>query len=363
MLRRSKKSQTDPNIKYYVIIGLFVVIMLVVVFYLQNPKQSLLTKPVIDHDEFIVHNSQNQMFSVGPNDQFEGVIMNDAKKLFNVGISDSPNIPSCEPIKDMTIPDSYDFRKDVNRKNWADPPRMTGNCTAGHVFSTLSAIEDRICIQNGGKERFRLSTQDVVSWDAMNFACEGGYVSNVLNYGRDRGFVREECFPWTATNATCPDEINKWRENKEHFRVASYCAVQGPESIKKEIVKNGPVIAPLFPYTDLLTYKGGVYFPSEGAFKFGGSHAVKIVGWTKSIQGDAWIIENSWGPTWGEDGYANIMAGHKDIGLDVVALSPIVFPVPVKQFEAEMGKYNAGGYTHSNDDQQNLQEDTEEINE
>jgi hypothetical protein len=43
----------------------------------------------------------------------------------------------------------------------------------------------------------------------MNFACEGGYVSNVLNYGRDRGFVREECFLWTGTNSTCPEEINK----------------------------------------------------------------------------------------------------------------------------------------------------------
>jgi hypothetical protein len=94
MLRRSKKSATDPNIKYYITIGLFVVIMLVVVFYLQNPRQSLLTKPVIDYDDFLVHNSQNQMFTVGPNNQFEGVLMNDAKKLFNVGISDSPNIPS-----------------------------------------------------------------------------------------------------------------------------------------------------------------------------------------------------------------------------------------------------------------------------
>lgn len=93
MMKRAKKSSMDPNTKYYVIIGSFVAIMLLIVFYLQNPKQSLLTRPVIDHDEFLVHNSQNQMFSVGPNDQFQGVIMNDARKLFSIGISDSPNIP------------------------------------------------------------------------------------------------------------------------------------------------------------------------------------------------------------------------------------------------------------------------------
>lgn len=358
MYKRGKKSSMDQNTKYYIIIGAFVVIMLLVVFYLQSPKQSLLTKPVIDHDEFLVHNSQNQLFSVGPNDQFQGVIMNDARKLFSIGISDTPNIPSWEEVKDVNVPENYDFRKDENRKKCAISPRMTGNCTAGHVFSTLSTIEDRICLQTNGEERFRLSVQDVISWDAMNMACEGGYVSNVLNYGRDRGFVREECYPWVGTNSTCPAEINKWRVSKEHYKVAGYCAVQGPESIKREIMKNGPVIAPLFPYTDFLTYKSGVYFPSEGSFKFGGSQAVKIVGWTKGIQGDSWIVENSWGSSWGEEGYANIMSGHKDLGVDVVAISPAVIPVPFFKYEEEMLKHRNSGYSSSNDDQP--QEEIEE---
>lgn len=236
---------------------------------------------------------------------------------------------------------------------------MTGNCTAGHVFSTLSVIEDRICMQNNGQDRFRLSVQDVVSCDAMNMACEGGYVSNVLNYGRDRGFVREECYPWQGTNSTCPAEVNKCRLEREQFQVAGYCAVQGPENIKKEIIKNGPVIAPLFPHTDFLTYKSGVYFPSEGSFKFGGSQAVKIVGWTKGIQGDSWIIENSWGSTWGEDGYANVMGGHKDLGVDAVAISPAVIPVPFYKWQEEMSKHNNAEYSTPVENQ--YDEETEEI--
>lgn len=100
----------------------------------------------------------------------------------------------------------------------------------------------------------------------------------------------------------------------------TYCVVQGPEEIKKEIIKNGPVVAPLTPYTDLLTYKEGTYFPSEGAFKFNGQSVVKIVGWEKSPNGEVWIIENSWGTQWGDHGYAKVMAGHRDLGLDFIAL-------------------------------------------
>lgn len=178
--------------KYYCIIGAFVLIMIMAVFYLKNPKQSLLTKKIIDQDEFLVHNSQNQHFTVGPNEQFKGMTMSEARRFFSIGISPAQNLPSCEPIKDVAIPENYDFRFDELRKDCVDEPRMTGNCTAGHVLAVLSTIEDRICIQNEGKERFRLSAQDVVSCDATNYQCDGGYVTNTLDYGQKRGFIREE---------------------------------------------------------------------------------------------------------------------------------------------------------------------------
>ena len=204
MIKRSKKKQSDPNLQYYLVIGGFVVIMVAIIVYTVfiNPKESFLLKQIIDHDEFLVHNSQNQFFTVGANKQFEGVTMNEARKLFNVGISDSPNLPSCEEQEDVEIPESYDFRKSEIGQLCVDEPRTTGNCTAGHVLSLLSTIEDRICFANQGAERFRLSAQDAVSCDGTNYQCEGGYVTHTLNYGRDRGFIREECFPWTGKNDT-----------------------------------------------------------------------------------------------------------------------------------------------------------------
>jgi C1A family cysteine protease len=61
-------------------------------------------------------------------------------------------------------------------------------------------------------------------------------------------------------------------------------------------------------FTDFLTYKSGLYHRTEDAFKFNGNHIVKIVGWEKAADsGEHWIIENVWGPSWGESGYAKIM--------------------------------------------------------
>lgn len=90
------------------------------------------------------------------------------------------------------------------------------------------------------------------------------------------------------------------------------------------------------PYTDFLTYKSGTYFPSEGAFKFNGQQALKIVGWEKSMQGDVWIIENSWGPEWGENGYAKVMANHNDIGLDYLGIAPLPTGVPAREWEEQI---------------------------
>lgn len=125
-----------------------------------------------------------------------------------------------------------------------------------------------------------------------------------------------------------------------------YCVVQGPQEIKKEILKNGPVVAPMTPFTDFLTYKEGIYYPQESSFKFNGQQAVKIVGWETTPNGEVWIIENSWGPTWGKDGYAKVMSGVRDIGLDFIGIAPMPtgqnaadWEVESERLQAEYAKY------------------------
>ena len=100
------------------------------------------------------------------------------------------------------------------------------------------------------------------------------------------------------------------------IRPDSFCVLFGENDIKREIMKNGPVISNMEVYTDFLTYKSGIYTKGEDVPKFSGTHSIKIVGWgvedgseEEPNKGNKyWIIENSWGEDWGINGYAKISA-------------------------------------------------------
>lgn len=63
-------------------------------------------------------------------------------------------------------------------------------------------------------------------------------------------------------------------------------------------------------FVDFLIYKSGVYTVNEGTKRFNSGHAIKIVGWgTTDEKQNYWIIENSWGESWGINGFAYIATG------------------------------------------------------
>jgi C1A family cysteine protease len=88
-------------------------------------------------------------------------------------------------------------------------------------------------------------------------------------------------------------------------------------------------------YTDFLTYKDGIYHRTEDAFKFNGQHVVKIVGWDRQGDGnDFWIVENTWGPDWGEEGYFKVLASDKSTGLDFYGLGVATYPYTLAEYYA-----------------------------
>ena len=105
--------------------------------------------------------------------------------------------------------------------------------------------------------------------------------------------------------------------------MSDYCVAGGEEGIKREIYKNGPVVAVIPIYRDFLIYKSGIYESVEGSSRFHGGHAIKMIGWDKDENGrHFWILENSWGTTWGESGFVNVYTGQKNLYLDEFVIAP-----------------------------------------
>ena len=71
-------------------------------------------------------------------------------------------------------------------------------------------------------------------------------------------------------------------------------------------------------------YESGI-FSKEGCSTIESllfNHAVNIVGYDKKEK--YWIIRNSWGPEWGEDGYIRIEMGQNTCNMESYAWYPII---------------------------------------
>lgn len=262
--------------------------------------------------------------------------LSNAKTLFQNSLSDTQNIGPCKSKDDeeTIIPERYDWREQF--PDCVQPVANQGNCSSSYITASLGVAQDRIC--QSSKKQVKLSAQEIVNCDKSNYQCDGGYVTRVFNWGKRKGFIPEQCYPYEGKVGECEDdhlESNECRVNNQLYRVIDYCLATDELGIKKEILKNGPVAAQMVVYTDFLTYKEGAYHRTEDSFKFNGQHVVKIVGWERQGEnGENWIVENSWGADWGEDGYFKHLISDKSTGLDFYGIGVAVYPYTLAEYYA-----------------------------
>merc|ERR1719497_83754 len=69
-------------------------------------------------------------------------------------------------------------------------------------------------------------------------------------------------------------------------------------------------------YKSFMSYKSGVYKKHFWEFLPEGGHAVKIIGWGTEAGQDFWLVANSWGTTWGLEGYFKMARGINACGME-----------------------------------------------
>ncbi|XP_076667577.1 uncharacterized protein LOC143368587 [Andrena cerasifolii] len=224
-------------------------------------------------------------------------------------------------IPDVDLPPKFDWR-DHNAVTPVKDQRQCGSCWA---FSVTGNVEGQYAIKHGNL--LSLSEQELVDCDTMDQGCGGGEMENAYRMIEKLGGLElENDYPYDAKNEEC-----HFAKDKAKVQVVSAVNITSNETeMAQWLVKNGPISIAI--NADAMQfYMGGVSHP----FRFlctpdGLDHGVLIVGYGTSHDRlfhrelPYWIIKNSWGPKWGEQGYYRAYRGDGTCGLNAMPSSAVV---------------------------------------
>lgn len=225
------------------------------------------------------------------------------------------------------LPDFFDWRN-VGGKNYITEVKDQGSCGSCWAFAAVATFEGHIqSYYNNPSLILNLSEQDLVSCalpyqaqGEFSGGCAGAFdyqIESIFStYWRNVGNATEQFFPYLAIDSECSAKLANWQnkawKNLSYRRIVLTDNIQeNVLNIKDAIIKNGPVEVGMIIFYDFFSYTGGIYQHNDNEVM--GGHAVTIVGFGVDDGKDYWIVKNSWGSAWGENGYFRIYADDSNI--------------------------------------------------
>ena len=238
------------------------------------------------------HNAKkNQTYKLGLN-QFSDLTTKEFATLYTGAVAPKrQNATNLFQHNKTAVPnDSIDWRT----KGRVRPIKNQGSCGSCWAFAAVAALEGLAQAKTGTLPD--LAEQELVDCtrNMGNYGCGGGWSQTAFQYAANHGIGAQSSYPYTAKDGTC-------KQVTPAFKPAGYKTV-APRDVNalKQAIAQGPVVVYIeADRRSFQSYKSGVY---DDADCFAGgqiNHAVTAVGYTDN----AWIVRNSWGTTWGDNGY------------------------------------------------------------
>lgn len=192
------------------------------------------------------------------------------------------------------LPSFVDWRKEGAVVGVKDQ----GSCGSCWAFSTIAAVEGISKIVTG--DLVSLSEQELVDCDtSYNEGCNGGLMDYAFEFIiKNGGIDSEEDYPYKGYDSRC----DQYRKNAKVVSIDDYEDVPAnDEKALQKAVANQPVaVAIEGGGRAFQLYVSGIFTETCGTSL---DHGVAVVGYGTENGFDYWIVRNSWGASWGEDGY------------------------------------------------------------
>jgi hypothetical protein len=223
-------------------------------------------------------------------------------KAINLGpkmpLRNQTNIEILPIVKNLAgTEDSVDWRA----KGAVTPVKNQGQCGSCWSFSTTGSTEGRVQIATG--KLISLSEQQLMDCSTAegDHSCQGGLMDDAFQYIiKNGGIDTEEDYPYQMRNEACNTE----KEARHAATITAFKDVErNNEAQLAAAVAQGPVsVAIEADQRAFQSYRSGILSAACGTKL---DHGVLVVGY-----GDGyWIVKNSWGASWGMDGYIQLARG------------------------------------------------------
>jgi len=272
-----------------------------------------------------LHNEKNLSYTLGMNafgdmtfDEFHSTHTG-LKPIHNNFIR-SKNAPTS-----VSDPNPDPPKVDWRTKGAVTPVKDQGMCGSCWAFSATGSMEGAWQIKSK-KTIVSISEQQLVdcSWPEGNQGCNGGLMDQAFEYViHNKGITTEALYPYTAKDGNCKSPLPK-----SAVTISSYTDVTAnKDSAMQTAVAAGPVSVAIEADQEVFQfYKSGVFDDASCGTQL--DHGVLAVGYDTDAKSkkNYWIVKNSWGLTWGNQGYIWMVRkdGPGQCGINMMSSYPVV---------------------------------------
>ena len=264
----------------------------------------------------ITHNAdRNQSFTMGVN-QFTDLTPEEFKAQMIRGLKAPVGSYGCGTFSNSAsgTPASIDWRT----KGAVTTVKDQGQCGSCWTFSSTGAMEGAWAIAKG--QLIDLAEQELVDCAGLKYGsmgCNGGQMEGAFKFIIENGQCAASSYPYTAKDGTC--------HSCSAVAHATSCSDVKPNdqlSLKAAVAKQPVAVAIEADTKYFQSYSGGVLTSSSCGTSL--DHGVLAVGYGEENGQKYWLVKNSWGTSWGEQGYVKIGRSEStnDAGICGIAMDP-----------------------------------------
>jgi len=201
-------------------------------------------------------------------------------------------------IEEKPLPESFTWQ-DVDGVDYTTEIKDQSPAPTCEAYALCAALETILQCQKNETYNPDLSETHLYFYPGGTY--EAGYVNliDAANYLIDTGVPDEGCYPDPHRAYDYPFISLEGWENRT-VKINKWGWVNNTVTeIKEALIENGPLVFCARFWKDFYFYREGVYRHRWG--RIAGGHVMTIVGYDDNEQ--CWIVKNSWGKSWGLDGW------------------------------------------------------------